>query len=430
MAIVSLGCAKNQVDSENLAGILHRAGCTIVAEPSQAETVIVNTCGFIEAAIRESVEVILDLEERKERGEIQAIAVVGCLVNRYEDELREELPTVDYWARSEEWSMLCGALTKEASPAGENRQRLLPGYPWWTRYLKVADGCDNRCTYCTIPSIRGPLRSLPEKRIVDEAEQLVRCGARELCLVGQDIASYGKEQGPSRLAGLLEMLSSALPEDIWIRLLYLHPDNIPPHFWERLAALPQVLPYADIPVQHSHPAILQRMNRNPDTERLHALLRAPRDLDEGFALRTTTMVGFPGETEEMFDSLLATIAEIKFDNLGVFCFSPEEGTPAATFPDPVDRETAEERKERVLELQEAIALERSEAMVGAELDVLVEGYHREDGLLWGRSYRDAPEVDGSVVVAAPEDAVTPGERIPVVIEEALGYELRGRIREA
>ena len=318
---LTLGCAKNRVDSECLAGALAAAGHELVPSAEDAECALVNTCGFIRPAVEESIAAILDLEELKKDKKLQKIGVVGCLVNRYGEDLPSEVPLVDFWARTEDWKFV---LEQLKTPGDDARRRgTLPLSSKYSRYLKISEGCGNCCTYCAIPGIRGPLRSLPVEVIVKEAAQLAEEGARELCVVGQDLTVYGTDtDGRPRLIELLDALESSLPHDLWIRLLYLHPSRVDRALLERVAAGRQVLPYLDIPVQHGDPEILAAMNRGIAPETLRGIFRTAREINPDFALRTTCMVGFPGEKKRHFDNLKNFVSEVRFDRMGAFTFSP------------------------------------------------------------------------------------------------------------
>lgn len=339
---LTLGCAKNRVDSECLAGALTAAGHELVSSVEEAECALVNTCGFIRPAVEESVAAILDLEELKRDKKLKKIGVVGCLVNRYEGDLVSEVPLVDFWARTEDWKFVLDQLR---TPGDDERHRgTLPSSSKYTRYLKISEGCGNRCTYCAIPGIRGPLRSLPPEVIVKEACQLAEEGARELCVVGQDLTVYGTDiDGRTRLIELLDALESSLPPDLWIRLLYLHPSRVDSALLERVAVGRQVIPYLDIPVQHGDPEILAAMNRGIAPESLRAIFRTARAINPDFALRTTCMVGFPGEKKRHFDNLMNFVAEVRFDRMGAFTFFPEEDTAAAEMAGQVSERTKNKR---------------------------------------------------------------------------------------
>ena len=426
LAIISLGCPKNAADSERLGGVLAAAGFHLVAAPDEAEIVVVNTCGFLQAAVEEGIQVILELEGLKQSGVIKKIAVVGCMLNRYGDELKAEFPTVDYWARSEDW----GALLREMGHDGpEPRGCLradLSGTPW-TRYLKISEGCNSQCSYCAIPGIRGRLRSRSVADIIEEAHALVDEGARELCLVGQELSIYGQDLfGRPSLPMLLDELEKELPKGLWLRLFYLHPSLVDAKFLERVANSPLILPWLDIPIQHVDDGILRAMRRPPVEKHIRELFRTGREINPDFAFRTTLMVGFPGETRAQFDKLLDFVEEIGFDRLGAFPYSPEDGTPAASFPDQIPEEEKTARYNELMELQQEVSVARQARFVGRTLDVLIDAVDEETGERIGRSFRDAPEIDGEVAVAGAESA-DPGDMIRVKITGSSEYDLSGEM---
>jgi ribosomal protein S12 methylthiotransferase len=430
---VSMGCAKNSVDSEHLIGLLTAAGHKIV-DAEDAQVGVINTCGFIQDAVKENVDAILDLELLKERGELEKIIVTGCIVNRYETELRKELPTVDLWAKAGEWDKVIDFLGGESGAAdcfsGAPRG-LLPENRPWSRYLKVGEGCDTFCSYCTIPLIRGRLRSVPIPKLVEEAQELCARGARELCLVGQDLTAYGRDlYGKPAIDGLLTALDEVLPPETWVRLLYLHPDRITHEFLDFLLKTKTVLPYLDVPIQHIDDGILAAMNRAPASAHIKDIFAYARGKNPFFTLRTTIMVGFPGETEERFQRVLEFLEEAELDRVGAFVYSPEEGTKAASLPNQVPGRVKEERYGRLMEAQSHISRQRNALFVGRTLRVLVEEIDQEDHLAWGRSYRDAPEVDGMVRVE-PADPLTAGPLVPgawvdATIVDAAEHDLFGR----
>ena len=422
--ILSLGCAKNKVDSECLAGELKRAGHILVEDVSLAEVGIVNTCGFIRPAVEESVAAILDLEQLKHEGKLKKIGVVGCLVNRYSEEMNDDLPDVDFWADSEDWPEVLASLGDEEL-SGRFRS-ILPLSSKLTRYLKISEGCNNHCTYCTIPSIRGDLRSLPLDLLVKEAEQLVEEGAKELCLVGQDLTVYGSDiYNKQSLIELLDALESSLPKDIWLRLLYLHPARVTTELLERISSGVQLLPYLDVPIQHGDSRILSSMNRGMSDQELLSIFKKAREINPDFALRTTCMVGFPGEKKEHFEKMLDFISEVKFDRMGAFTFFAEEGTKAYEMPGQVSEATKVKRLNRLMALQEEISFERQQLFVGRELDVLVENVEWEYGFAEGRSFREAPEVDGLVEIRDISDDLQEGDIIKVHLKEAMPHDMVG-----
>ena len=421
---LSLGCAKNRVDSECLAGELERAGHMLVDDVESADVGIVNTCGFIQPASEESIAAILDLEQLKREGKLKKIGVVGCLVNRYSDDLIKEIPSVDFWARSEDWSSVIKSLG--GVPVNSRCRTSLPSSSKFTRYLKISEGCGTKCTYCTIPGRRGGLRSLPIDTLISEADQLVKEGAVELCVVGQDLTVYGTDlYGKDSLISLIDELESALPKNIWIRLLYLHPSRITGKLLERVASGKQVLPYLDIPIQHADPEILTAMNRKISPDELSSIFTAARRINEDFALRTTCMVGFPGEKKTHFDNLLDFAARTRFDRMGAFAFFPEEGTEAEKMNGQVSEAVKQKRLKKLMVLQEEISLERQQLFEGRVMDVLVERIDREASFAEGRSFREAPEVDGLVEIRGVGEKVKEGDIVKVRMTEAMPHDMVG-----
>ncbi len=421
---LSLGCAKNRVDSECLAGELQRAGHILVDDVESADVGIVNTCGFIQPASEESVAAILDLEQLKNEGKLKKIGVVGCLVNRYSDDLIKEMPSVDFWARSEDWSSVIKSMG--GAPVNGRSRTSLPSSSKFTRYLKISEGCDNKCTYCAIPGIRGGLRSLSIETLISEADQLVKEGAVELCVVGQDLTVYGTDlYGKDSLIDLIDELESALPKNIWIRLLYLHPSRITKKLLERVASGKQVLPYLDIPIQHADPNILSAMNRKISSDELGAIFSAARSINEDFALRTTCMVGFPGEKKAHFDNLLDFVSKTRFDRMGAFAFFPEEGTEAEKMDEQVPETVKQKRLNKLMAIQEEISMERQLLFEGRIMDVLVERIDREASFAEGRSFREAPEVDGLVEIRNISQIIKEGDIVKVRMTEAMPHDMVG-----
>ena len=350
--------------------------------------------------------------------------MVGCLVNRYREGLTSEISSVDFWAETEDWESVLKSL---ATPLdGARRRGSLPSTPKYTRYLKISEGCGNRCAYCAIPSIRGPLRSLPVDVIVKEAQQLVGEGARELCVVGQDLTVYGTDNGSGKgLTELLDALESSLPYDIWIRLLYLHPTRVTNKLLERVAAGRQIIPYLDIPVQHGDPEILAHMNRDIKPGALRSIFRTAREINPDFTLRTTCMVGFPGEKKKHFDNLIDFVKEVRFDRMGAFTFYAEEGTPAECMAGQVSEATKKKRLDTLMRVQEEISFERQQSFVGRELRVLVDRVVAEEGFAEGRSFREAPEVDGLIEIRNIRKDIKEGDMINVKITEAMTHDMAG-----
>ena len=421
---LSLGCAKNKVDSECLAGELERAGHSLVSDVEFAEAGIVNTCGFIQPASEESIAAILDLEQLRNEGKLKIVGVVGCLVNRYSEDLIREMPSVDFWAKSEDWASVIRSLG--GIPENSRYRTPLPSSSKFTRYLKINEGCSNKCTYCTIPSIRGELRSLPIDTLISEADQLVKEGAVELCLVGQDLTVYGTDlYGKDSLIELIDKLENSLPKDIWIRLLYLHPSRITLKLLERVASGTQVLPYPDIPIQHADPDILYAMNRGILPEELSSIFTTARSINKDFALRTTCMVGFPGEKKQHFDKLLDFVSKTRFDRMGAFTFFPEEGTEAEKMKGQVTETVKKKRLNKLMALQEEISMERQELFVGRVMDVLIERVDREVFFAEGRSFREAPEVDGLIEIRNISEKIKEGDMVKVKITEAMPHDMVG-----
>ncbi len=421
---LSLGCAKNKVDSECLAGELERAGHSLVSDVEFAEVGIVNTCGFIQPASEESIAAILDLEQLRNEGKLKIVGVVGCLVNRYSEDLIREMPSVDFWAKSEDWASVIRSLG--GIPENSRYRTPLPSSSKFTRYLKINEGCSNKCTYCTIPSIRGELRSLPIDTLISEADQLVKEGAVELCLVGQDLTVYGTDlYGKDSLIELIDKLENSLPKDIWIRLLYLHPSRINLKLLERVASGTQVLPYLDIPIQHADPDILYAMNRGILPEELSSIFTTARSINKDFALRTTCMVGFPGEKKQHFDKLLDFVSKTRFDRMGAFTFFPEEGTEAEKMKGQVTETVKKKRLNKLMALQEEISMERQELFVGRVMDVLIERVDREVFFAEGRSFREAPEVDGLIEIRNISEKIKEGDMVKVKITEAMPHDMVG-----
>jgi ribosomal protein S12 methylthiotransferase len=430
--IESLGCAKNQVDSEELIAHLERAGLQWVAEPEQAEAVVVNTCGFITSAKEESIRTALEL---KSRFPGKKILLAGCLVARYGQELTRALGELDGFVGLRDPQGLERLLRSgpeaarpvDARPQDARRApaaRHLLSYPG-SAYLKIAEGCGNRCSYCAIPLIRGPLVSRPRAQVVQEARDLLGAGVRELVLIAQDLASFGTDHSAGGGGGLPALLRELLsiPGEFWLRCLYIHPDHFPQELLGLAAADPRLLPYFDLPFQHASPAVLRRMGRSGSAESYLALLARIREALPRAALRSTFLVGFPGETEEDFRLLLDFQRRAELDWAGFFIYSREEGTAAFSLGPRVARQTAETRRRGLEKAQEAISARRLERHVGTELDVLIEEPVQGEALALGRAYLQAPEVDGLVVVKAA--GLQAGRMCRVRIDRRNGVDLEG-----
>lgn len=432
--MVSLGCPKNQMDAELMLAKLHDAGFTITADSGMADVVVVNTCGFIEDAKQEAIDTILEFAKLKEEGRIRGIVVTGCLAQRYQEELCRELPECDavlgLGANGDIVEAVRSVLAGERVaqfPAlscwpldGDRLQTTPPFYA----YLRIADGCDNRCTYCAIPLIRGGLRSREMATVIGEAKRLAASGVKEITLVAQDPTVYGMDTvGRSLLPELLTELCK-IDGLCWIRLLYCYPEHITDELLDVIAREDKIVKYLDIPVQHASGRVLKAMNRKGDSASLTALMQHIRDKVPGVVLRTTVMVGFPGETEEDFEELCEFIRTVKFERLGCFAFSPEEGTPAAELSEQVAEAVKEHRRDVVMELQTRIADAYSDAQVGKTVTVLVEAFDRYAECWLGRSAADAPEIDPKVFFST-EQPVQPGDMVQVRIVERLDWDLVG-----
>ncbi len=437
VGMISLGCAKNQVDGELLMAKLKAAGYELVDDVAMADVAIVNTCGFIESAQKESIDEILELGMLKKEGRIKKLVATGCLAERFQGEMRKELPELDgvlgiganedpvkYLRDMLESGPIEAFPEKEKLPLSGDRELTTPS---WSAYLKIAEGCDNRCSYCAIPYIRGGYRSRTMEDIEQEARALARNGAKELVLIAQDTTRYGIDlYGEYSLAKLLKRLSGI--EGIkWLRVLYCYPDAITDELLEVMADEENVLPYIDIPLQHCSGKVLRAMNRRGDMESLEALIEKIRSKVPGVILRTTLITGFPGETEEDFTQLSEFVKTVKFDRLGCFTYSREEGTPAASLPDQLDQEEKERRAGIIAEQQMDITGEKGEALIGKTVEVLVEGFDRYAECWFGRSYMDAPDVDGKVFFTAPEKRPTLGSFVQVKIEDCMEGDLTGSL---
>lgn len=437
VAMVSLGCAKNLVSSEQMLWLLSNMGCRVVPEPSGADVVVVNTCGFIESAKREAIETILEMAALKSAGKLGKILVAGCLVERYRGEVQEELPEVDgllgCGSFHEIREVLCealqgktpvyfGALAEEPL----NTPRLVTT-PVHTAYLKVAEGCDNRCAYCVIPTLRGPFRSRPMESVVEEARWLAARGAKELILVAQDTTRYGLDlYGERRLPALLDELCRIEPLH-WLRLHYLYPDAVDDALIERIAREEKIVKYLDIPLQHISDKLLAAMNRRGTRRDIEALIETLRARIPDLVLRTSLIVGLPGEGEAEFEELCAFLRAARMERAGVFSYSMEEGTPAAEMPDQVPEEVRKRRAEIVTEIQTEIMDDFNAALQGRILTVLTEGYDRYAGCHIGRSWADSPDVDGKVCFTA-RGRVPEGEMVRVRITGTLEGDLFGKAR--
>ncbi len=432
--LISLGCAKNTVDSSSMSQLMVKAGFKLSEKPEKAAILIVNTCGFIGPARQESLEVLTELGAHKRKGQI--LIAAGCLTQRYGAEVARQAPGVDGILGTRRWmdivelvqQLRSGAhpqplyhLPETANVGSDERGAQLIARQGGSAYLKIADGCRRPCAFCAIPLIKGSLASRPVEVILEEARFLQKLGVHELVLIAQDTTDYGHDLGmKDGLAQLLEKLVVEAPLIDWIRILYAYPGYVTDRLIDVMASHPQILPYLDMPLQHAHPATLERMRRPANIDWVHRTLEKMRFAMPGLAFRTTFIVGYPGETEAEFQTLLDFIEEIRFDRIGAFQFSFEQGTPSEPLGDPLSAEVKQERYERLMERQAAISLQINQSFVGKTLPALIEG--QGDGLSIGRSYRDAPEIDGLVIV---EGELPVGEILPIKINGAMTYDLTG-----
>lgn len=438
VGMVSLGCPKNQMDAELMLAKLEAAGYEITAESGLAQVVIVNTCGFIQDAKQESIDNILEFAQLKKEKQIKKIIVTGCLAQRYQQELADELPECDavlsLGANDDIVAVVERVMADETIRAFPGRDswcldgdRLLTT-PHFFAYLRIADGCDNRCTYCAIPGIRGGLRSRSMENVVAEAEKLVANGVKELVLVAQDTTVYGRDlYGESRLPQLLTALCK-IEGLAWIRLLYCYPEHITDELLAVMAREDKVVPYMDIPIQHASGKVLKAMNRPGDRKSLTALIRHIREMVPGITLRTTVMTGFPGETKTDFEELCTFIQDAKFERLGCFAYSPEEGTVAADLPDQVPEKVKNRRRDIVMEEQTRISDRYNDKQIGRTVTVMVESFDKYAECWFGRTAGDAPDIDGKVFFAATR-RVEPGEFVRVTVTDTMDWDLIGEMTE-
>ena len=415
----SLGCDKNRVDSEKLLSELLEKyeGSEVTLDPSEADIAIVNTCSFIGPAKEESINTILDLAEYKKSGRLKKLIVAGCLVERYKDEVRKELPEIDEIASVKDYVRRLDSQMKRVE-SGER----------YTRYLKIAEGCDKYCSYCIIPRLRGHFRSIPMDIVLEEARELVEDGAKELILVAQETTLYGTDLYGKKSLHLLLHALSEIEGLVWIRVLYCYPEEIELPLIEELRDNPKVCHYLDLPIQHSSDRILKAMNRKTRREELKEKIALLRREIPDICLRTTLITGFPGETEEDFQDVLSFISEERFDRLGVFPYSQEEGTPAASMENQIPESVKNKRLSRIMELQQEIAFQKAEEQRGRILKALITGYDEEEGRVILRSYMDSPEIDSFIFVKGPERVS--GEFVQVKVVDTEGYDLIGEYCES
>ncbi len=435
VGMVSLGCPKNQMDAELMLAKLEHAGMEIVADAALSDVVVVNTCGFIESAKQEAIETILEFAQLKKEGQIQKLIVTGCLAQRYKDELASEMPECDavlgLGANGDIASVIKTVTEGETVTSFPSRRcwsldgdRVLTT-PHFFAYMRVGDGCNNCCTYCAIPLIRGGLRSREMDTLVAEAKALAQSGVKELILVAQDTTLYGQDlYGESRLPELLERLCEIDGLE-WIRLLYCYPEHITDRLLDVIAQQPKVVKYMDIPLQHASGNVLSAMRRTGDRDSLTKLIAHIRKAVPDIVLRTTVMTGFPGETEEDFEELCEFLQEARFERLGCFAYSAEEGTKAASMPDQIPEDIKEKRRDIVMQQQDRISQEWLEAQVGKTVTVLVESFDKYAECWFGRTAADAPDIDGKVFIAYTYSGLKPGDLVQVEIIDYMDWDLIG-----
>lgn len=444
----SLGCSKNLVDSEVMLGHLGLDGFTVTQNPEEAEVIIVNTCSFVEAAKAESIETVLDLADFKdpEIGKCQALVMSGCMAQRYSNELEDEMPEIDMFIGTGEYNKIVPLLKAFEDGKLEKKSFVeIPKFihtefdprintsPFYTTWLKISEGCNRNCTFCIIPTLRGKLRSRSIESLVSEAKRLASTGVRELNLISQDFSDYGSDfEGFEKIDTKNPVIHSMLKSladvnDIdWVRVFYFYPDDLTEDVMDIMASNPKICKYLDMPIQHLADAVLKRMNRRATGELIKSKVKKLREKIPGIVLRTSVIVGFPGETEEDFEALLEGIKEMRFNHLGVFKYSDEEGTPALRLKNKVPQELIEERFEKIYEVQKEIARELNQEYIGKTIEVLVEGQHEETHLLLqGRHQGQAPDIDGRVIIN--DGKASAGDIVKVEITEVLDYDLVGAI---
>ena len=434
LLFISLGCDKNLVDSEMMMGLLHDRGYEFTDNEEEADIIVINTCGFINDAKEESINTILEMAKYKENN-LKALIVAGCLVERYKNEILQELPEIDAIVGTTAFDKICDVVDDVLADKKHNElesinkmcrpdvKRIITTGGYYS-YLKIAEGCDKHCTYCSIPMIRGAYRSVPMDELVKEAEYLADNGVKELIIVAQEITVYGKDlYGEKKLPELLHRLCK-VPGIQWIRLLYCYPEEITDELIETIRTEKKICHYIDMPIQHASDKILKAMGRRTNNAELRNIISKLRKEIPDICLRTTLITGFPGETEEDHQILLDFIDEMEFDRLGVFTYSPEEDTKAASLDNQVDEEVKLCRKDEIMELQQEISMDKSERLVGKEIEVIIEGKASDEDVYVGRSYMDAPSVDGYVFINSEEELMS-GDFAKVRIVKAMEYDFIG-----
>ena len=434
---ISLGCDKNLVDSEVMLGLLDKKGYKIVDEESEADVIVINTCCFINDAKEESVQTILEMAEYKKEGRLKALIVTGCLAQRYQQEILDEIPEVDAVLGTTSYDKITEAVEEaltgnghvevtdiNALPLVDEKRLVTTGGHF--AYLKIAEGCDKHCTYCIIPKLRGNYRSVPMERLIKEAEDLAEQGVKELILVAQETTVYGQDiYGEKSLHKLLKELCK-ISGIRWIRLLYCYPEEIDDNLIQVIKEESKICHYLDLPIQHASDEILKRMGRRTSKKQLVEIIGKLRSEIPDIALRTTLITGFPGESEANHEELMEFVDEMEFDRLGVFTYSPEEDTPAADMPEQIEESVKEDRQAELMELQQDIAFDKAEDMVGSEVLMMVEGKVADENVYVGRTYKDAPNVDGLIFVHTDAELIT-GDFAKVKVTGALEYDLIGEL---
>ena len=437
LLFISLGCDKNLVDSEVMLGILEAGGYQIVDDEMQADVIVINTCCFIHDAKEESIQTILEMAEYKKTGRLKALIVAGCLAQRYQQEIRTEIPEVDAVLGTASYDQIVQSIEEalagqggvrlaelDTLPAVQERRLVTTGGHY--AYLKIAEGCDKHCTYCIIPKLRGNYRSVPMERLLKEAGELADQGVKELILVAQETTLYGKDlYGEKSLHRLLKELCR-IGGLRWIRILYCYPEEIYEGLIQVMKEEKKICHYIDLPVQHANDEILRRMGRRTSRKQLGEIVGKLRKEIPDIAIRTTLITGFPGETKEQHEELMEFVDEIEFDRLGVFTYSPEEDTPAADLPDQIPEEVKEERQAELMELQQEVVFAQAEEMIGREVLVMIEGKVADEDAYVGRTYRDAPNVDGLIFINTQEEMMS-GDFARVRVTGALEYDLIGEL---
>ena len=434
---ISLGCDKNLVDSEVMLGLLDAKGYQMVDDETLADVIVVNTCCFIHDAKEESIQTILEMAQYKTKGRLKALIVTGCLAQRYQKEILEEIPEVDAVLGTTSYDKIVETVEEalagnghleladvDALPLVDVKRLVTTGGHY--AYLKIAEGCDKHCTYCIIPKIRGNYRSVPMERLLKEAEELAEQGVKELILVAQETTLYGKDlYGEKSLSKLLRELCK-INGIRWIRILYCYPEEIDDALIQVMKEEKKICHYLDLPIQHANDTILKRMGRRTSKQQLKKIVRKLRQEIPDIALRTTLITGFPGETQEQHEELMEFVDEMEFDRLGVFTYSPEEDTPAAEMSDQISEEVKEERQAELMELQQDIVFDQAEDMIGQEVLVMIEGKVADENAYVGRTYKDAPNVDGLIFINTDEELMS-GDFAKVKVTGALEYDLIGEL---